>query len=121
MGNDPEIQKILNALVIRTVSQLQEGISKTEAISLLEKSGISPDLAQHITNSAEMVINAGKKKQASTTLMVGIGLFGLGLAITLGSYNSAVENGGGHYTIAIGMMGGGAIMVLKNLWKSIAG
>ena len=56
-----------------------------------------------------------KKKQAGKNIALGLVLFIVGLAITVGTKDAAESSGGGTYVVAYGPMIGGAVLFFKGL------
>ncbi len=120
MSDDAQTQQAIANLVMRSASQIAEGKSKSEVVSILEKDGCSNDLAQAIAARGEEVKKTEFKKGGKTTMLIGAGMLGLGIAITVGSY-SAASSGGGHYVITSGLIMVGGWLILKGFWRSMAG
>jgi hypothetical protein len=121
MTYDNQTQQALNALIVRSATQIAEGKSKNEVIALLEQDGCPSDIAQAIADKGEEIKKTEFRKGGQTTMLLGAGLAGLGLAITAGTYSAAASNGGGSYVITYGLMICGAWIFLKGLWRSMAG
>jgi hypothetical protein len=63
---------------------------------------------------AQSLVDSERRSKRSADLMIGGLLFGLGLIITVGTYNSASESGG-TYFIAYGPMIVGVIRIFRGL------
>lgn len=120
MQNDAQTQQVIAGLVVRAANQIAEGKAKSEVIAELEKEGCPSDLAQAIATKGEEIKKSEFRKGGQTTMLIGAGLAGLGIAITAGTY-SAASSGGGHYVITYGLIIGGIWVFLKGLWRSMAG
>lgn len=120
MQDDAQTQQALASLVMRSASQIAEGKSKSEVIAVLESEGCPKELAQVIAARGEEVKKAEFRKGGKTTMLIGAGMLGLGIAITAGSY-SAAASGGGHYVITSGPIIVGGWLILKGFWRSVAG
>ncbi len=116
---DSKQEQALAELIMRSARMIAEGKSKNEVIKHLEGEGCPTDLAQAIVNRGSEIKKEEFRKSGKTTILIGIGLLGLGTAITAGSYNAA--SGGGHYIITTGFFMVGAWLVIKGLWRSVAG
>jgi hypothetical protein len=119
MENDQQTQQAISNLVVRSANQIAEGKSKAEVVALLEKEGCPADLALAIATKGEEIKKAEFRKGGTTSILIGVGLCALGIAITAGSYSAA--SGGGHYVITGGLIMGGAWIALKGIWRSMAG
>ncbi|MGV0960187.1 MAG: hypothetical protein ACOYB1_10155 [Limnohabitans sp.] len=116
---DATQEQALARLVMRSASEIAEGKSKSDVIKQLESEGCSAELSQVIVNRGAEIKKQEFKKGGKTTILIGIGMLGLGTAITAGSYSAA--SGGGHYVITSGLFMVGAWLVIKGLWRSVAG
>ena len=121
MQNDAQTQQVIAGLVVRAANQIAEGKAKSEVIAELERDGCPSDLAQAIATKGEEIKKSEFRKGGQTTMLIGAGLAGLGIAITAGTYSAASSAGGGHYVIASGLIIGGIWVFLKGLWRSMAG
>jgi hypothetical protein len=106
--------------VVQAANQIAEGKTKSEVISDLEKQGIPSDAALAIATKGEEIKKTEFRKSGQTSMLIGAGLAGLGIAITAGSY-SAASSGGGHYVITTGLIMVGAWTFVKGLWRTMAG
>jgi hypothetical protein len=104
--------------VIRSANQLVEGNTKSQVITELEKEGCSVELSQAIANKAVEIKQEALRKSGKSTLLLGAGLAGLGVAITAGTY-SAATSGGGSYVVTYGLILVGGWLILKGLWRMI--
>mgnify|MGYP003387246065 CR=1 FL=1 len=98
-----------------------DGKSKAEVIKELLSHGIPQEAAEAIANKGQEIKSAEARKSGSTTMMIGAGIFVVGLAITLGTHEAAASSGGGRYVVAYGAILGGVWVFLKGLWRSMAG
>ena len=119
MQDDAQTQQAIANLVIRSATQIAEGKSKSEVIKLLQDEGCPAELASAIVQRGHEIKKTEFRKSGKTTILIGAGMLGLGALITAGSYNMA--SGGGHYVITSGLFLVGAWLVLKGLWRSVAG
>lgn len=119
MESDAQTQQAIAGLVMRSTNRIAEGKSRSQVIAELESEGCPNELAQAIASKGEEVKKAEFRKGGKTTMLIGAGLVGLGIAITAGSYSAA--SGGGHYVITSGLFMGGGWVFLKGLWRTMAG
>lgn len=120
MSTDAETQQAIINLVGKAAVLIAEGKSKAEVVSEFVAQGVPQDLAKNIATKGEEVKKAEFRKGGQTTMLIGAGLAGLGIAITAGTY-SAASSGGGHYVITYGLIIYGIWIFLKGLWRTAAG
>lgn len=119
MQEDAQTQQAIASLVMRSASQIAEGKSKTEVVAGLEAEGCPKELAEAIAARGQEIKKAEFRKGGKTTMLIGTGMLGLGIVITSLSYNTASP--GGHYVITSGLIMVGGWLILKGLWRSMAG
>ena len=110
----------ITQLVVHAAQQFADGKSHEEVVNALEKDGVSPATAIAIATKGEEIKKTEFRKSGQTSMLIGAGLAGLGIAITAGSY-SAASSGGGHYVITTGLIMVGAWTFVKGLWRTMAG
>ena len=115
-----QADRAMALLVMKSAALIAEGKSVEDVASLLEQDGCPKALAQKIAARGEEVKREEFRKGGMKTLGIGAGMLALGLVITLGTY-SAASSGGGHYVITSGLIMVGGWLVLKGLWRSVAG
>jgi hypothetical protein len=120
MNNDAQIQQVIDGLIVRAANQIAEGKTKFDVISELEKDGCTSDLAKAIATKGDEIKKSEFRKNGRTTMLIGAGLAGLGIAITAGTY-SAASSGGGSYVITYGLIICGSWIFIKGLWRSMLG
>lgn len=120
METTTDTDHALTQMVIYAAQQIAAGKSRDEVASALEKNGVAPAAALAIATRGEEIKKAEFRKGGQTSMLIGAGLAGLGIAITAGTY-SAASSGGGHYVITYGLIFGGGWLFLKGLWRSMAG
>lgn len=113
---EAQFQRTMTHLVMRSANQLVEGKKKSQIIAKLEEDGCPADLAIAVANKAEEIQKVALRKSGKSTLLLGAGLAGLGVAITAGTY-SAASSGGGSYVVTYGLILVGGWLALKGLWR----
>ena len=85
------------------------------------KTPIDPKVAAQAAEQLAGENRSERKRAALKHMLVGLGIFVLGLAITIGTYSMAASsNGGGHYVITYGLIisGAGNFLYGAYLWLS---
>ena len=121
MEQDAQTQQIITNLVVRSATQIAEGKSRESVVAELEKDGCPSELAQAIVTRGEEIKKSQFRKGGQTTMMIGAGICIIGIAVTVGTHDAAVNAGGGKYIIAGGAIIGGAWIFIKGLWRSMVG
>lgn len=116
---DATQEQALAQLIMRSAKMIAEGKSKSDVVAHLVGEGCPNDLAEAIVKRGAEIKAEEFRKSGKATLLIGVGILGLGALITAGSYNMA--SGGGHYVITSGLFMVGAWFVIKGLWRSVAG
>lgn len=105
---------------------LLEGQSESKLHAWLQKKGVSAERANQTIARARARIDSAREAESEEVeeargadrnrqLLIGAGLFAIGLFLTVATYSSATERGGGSYVLAWGPMVYGAIRVLRAL------
>ena len=118
--HEEHMKQVIVSMVNRSAMQIAEGKSKKEVIAGLISEGCPSELAVQIADKADEVKRSEFRKGGQTTMLIGAGIFGVGLAITMGTYQAAASNGG-HYAIFYGAMLVGGWIFLKGLWRTLVG
>ena len=119
MLSEQQQQEVIYNLVIQAANSYAEGKSTNEIVTEFESQGVPQDLAEAIAKRGEEIKKEEFKKSGKTTMLIGVGLAGLGVVITAGTYSAA--SGGGHYVVTYGLIIGGIWMFLKGMWRAAAG
>ncbi len=99
----------------------REFISSDAAQCRFCKTPIDPQIAAQAAVQLAEENRSERKRAAIKYMLIGIGVFVLGLAITIGSYSMAASSkGGGHYVITYGLIisGAGNFLYGGYLWLS---
>lgn len=115
MVQDTEAMNSYLAFINRAAIMVAEGKSKEEVSEIFISEGMPKDIADSIAQRGEEAKHAAFRKEGQTTLLIGIGLTGLGIVITMASYNAA--SGGGSFIVTTGLVVGGIWIALKGLWR----
>jgi hypothetical protein len=119
MQDDAQTQQAIANLVMQSARAIAEGKSKNQVIADLQKDGCPNELATAIVTRGAEIKATEFRKSGKTTILIGAGMLGVGTLITAGTYS--VASGGGHYVITSGLFLVGAWLVIKGLWRSVAG
>jgi hypothetical protein len=119
--SDERTQQEISDLVMRAASMFADGKNRNEVIAELRSAGATAEAAESIATDVQEIKSAVARDGGKTTMMIGAGIFVVGLAITLGTHEAAVSNGGGRFVVAYGAVIGGVWIFLKGLWRSMVG
>lgn len=104
-----------NELIVTTSRKLIDGQSQSEVFDDLTKTGVDTNLAEEAIAQGKKAKQEANLQNAKTTLLIGVGLAGVGALISSISYASA--SGGGSFVITTGLILGGGWLIIKGLWQ----
>jgi hypothetical protein len=115
MMDDQDVHRAMADLIVKAAMQFAEGKSKSDVVAGLQNDGYTVEIAEFIAENGEALKRDEFRKSGQRTTLIGTALLGLGTVITAASYSAAPN--GGHYVMTTGLIAGGALMLLKGIWR----